>query len=309
MNELVNDKSQTKFEAAESVILDVISAGRDNPEFGLLTFDGCDVAVRQRFTRDRRSFSLSVNSSIAQGQAPVARALRSARGMADLAASDRVTVILLSGGVETCGGNPIQEARKFRSPAVNSRSKANLIGRGGFYPASQYLARTINLKVVGFGLSQSEKSYLQKIATAAEGEYFDALNVKDLFRQTIDEEANQPTTVIIALTFFGLTIFLVAIAYKTSAKKIPRLIVAGGASYELRKGRVTIGSAIDNNITIEDRLVSRRHASISVEGQECVIDDVGSKNGVFVNGQKIIRCELRNGDAVRLGNTVLRIVV
>jgi hypothetical protein len=62
------------------------------------------------------------------------------------------------------------------------------------------------------------------------------------------------------------------------------------------------------DITLSDPDVSRRHAAIQIMAGEISIEDLGSTNGTFVNGEAISeRRELRGGDEVRIGSTVWRL--
>jgi predicted component of type VI protein secretion system len=62
------------------------------------------------------------------------------------------------------------------------------------------------------------------------------------------------------------------------------------------------------DITITDPDVSRRHAAIQIMAGELSIEDLGSTNGTFVNGEQIMeRRTLRGGDEVRIGSTVWRL--
>lgn len=76
--------------------------------------------------------------------------------------------------------------------------------------------------------------------------------------------------------------------------------------FDLRGPEVIIGRSPECHITIEDPLVSREHAKIRVEGDKPTIEDLGSRNGVRINGEKIDgRAELAHGDRVRLGTQEL----
>lgn len=58
-----------------------------------------------------------------------------------------------------------------------------------------------------------------------------------------------------------------------------------------------------------DRAVSRRHASVSVEGGEVVLADAGSSNGTIVAGQAIDKpVRLTFGQPFRVGSTLLRVL-
>jgi hypothetical protein len=58
-----------------------------------------------------------------------------------------------------------------------------------------------------------------------------------------------------------------------------------------------------------DRFISKDHATLKVEGDTVVLDDPGSTNGTFVNGEKVNHAVLKSGDEVRFGETVFRITM
>jgi len=64
---------------------------------------------------------------------------------------------------------------------------------------------------------------------------------------------------------------------------------------------ISIGRSSDNAIVMSDPNVSRRHASIRFEGGRYYLQDMNSRNGTFVNGQRITACEIRPGDQISLG--------
>ncbi len=71
---------------------------------------------------------------------------------------------------------------------------------------------------------------------------------------------------------------------------------------DLPQGGTIIGRSLDCHLTLEDPLVSRRHARIVVDEAGARIEDMGSRNGVRVNGAVIHEpVSLRNGDRVRIG--------
>lgn len=88
-----------------------------------------------------------------------------------------------------------------------------------------------------------------------------------------------------------------------------RLIVRRGPqpnqTYELTKDRVTLGRDITNDITINDPEVSRHHMQLIRGAGGYTIEDLGSTNGTFVNGQRLTSPRpLRPGDMIGLGETV-----
>jgi pSer/pThr/pTyr-binding forkhead associated (FHA) protein len=74
----------------------------------------------------------------------------------------------------------------------------------------------------------------------------------------------------------------------------------------LNEGVTRIGRSITADVELEDITVSRRHALIvRGEGRTVLLDD-GSRNGVRVNGERVPRAELHDGDVIAVGLTELR---
>jgi transcriptional regulator of acetoin/glycerol metabolism len=72
------------------------------------------------------------------------------------------------------------------------------------------------------------------------------------------------------------------------------------------EGDVVIGRAPPCEIVILSDLVSRRHARLEQTSQGWRIKDLDSANGLFVNGTRVCSRELRDGDIIRVGATLLR---
>ncbi|WP_186429920.1 FHA domain-containing protein [Clostridium sp. BSD9I1] len=86
--------------------------------------------------------------------------------------------------------------------------------------------------------------------------------------------------------------------------------VKRGTNYEIKPGESHIGRSDENDIILEDMYVSGNHAIIKQQEDKMYIYDLGSKNGVFVNGEKIEESkELNNNDTIIIGETKLRFVV
>jgi VWFA-related protein len=79
-----------------------------------------------------------------------------------------------------------------------------------------------------------------------------------------------------------------------------------GKTYPLVGKVVSLGSGPENSIRILDGAVSGKHAGVSIDDTKFEIVDLGSKNGVLVNGKKTPRRFLRNGDIITLGMTELK---
>jgi len=88
---------------------------------------------------------------------------------------------------------------------------------------------------------------------------------------------------------------------------MPKLTILRGpdAEREIRFARTSvIGRGALVEIPLDDPTISRRHAMLTWEQEECFLSDLGSGNGTYVNGEKI--CEptrLRDGDIIELGST------
>jgi pSer/pThr/pTyr-binding forkhead associated (FHA) protein len=71
---------------------------------------------------------------------------------------------------------------------------------------------------------------------------------------------------------------------------------------ELFPGTFVIGRSADCQLSLDDPLVSRRHALLLVGDDEVSVEDAGSRNGVTLNGQRITgRARLRDGDKITIG--------
>jgi hypothetical protein len=75
--------------------------------------------------------------------------------------------------------------------------------------------------------------------------------------------------------------------------------------YEITAVASTIGRSPQNEIVINDPEMSRRHAQIVQKGEGFTVEDLGSTNGTFVNGQRCMgSTPLHHGDRIEFGDTV-----
>ncbi|MDL1911124.1 FHA domain-containing protein [Chloroflexi bacterium CFX6] len=79
-----------------------------------------------------------------------------------------------------------------------------------------------------------------------------------------------------------------------------------GAIFTLEGDQLNVGRDSSNDITINDAEVSRRHARLTFQGGKYVLEDLGSTNGTFVNGQRLAGPRvLKAGEVVSFGEQIV----
>ena len=82
-----------------------------------------------------------------------------------------------------------------------------------------------------------------------------------------------------------------------------------GGEYPLNAdGQVIIGRSADLDMVLVEDMVSRKHAKITISGAKMTIEDLGSTNGTFVNGEKVRQARLKEGDRILIGTSILKVV-
>ena len=88
----------------------------------------------------------------------------------------------------------------------------------------------------------------------------------------------------------------------------PRLLVHAASgeagpeqTYPIDQGITRIGRNPENQVVLPDSLVSRRHAEVRFDGQTAVIEDVGGKNPIRINGEEVRIRTLAHGDRIAIG--------
>lgn len=75
-----------------------------------------------------------------------------------------------------------------------------------------------------------------------------------------------------------------------------------GKVYPMEKSEMFVGRDLSNDVVINDPEISRRHARLFQQGNSYVLEDLGSTNGSFVNGQRLMGPNiLRPGDTITFG--------
>ncbi len=74
------------------------------------------------------------------------------------------------------------------------------------------------------------------------------------------------------------------------------------------EGEIVIGRSSELDMVLVEDMVSRRHAKIFVEGGDIFLEDLGSTNGSFVNGEKVVRTKLAEGDRILIGTSIIKVV-
>lgn len=98
-------------------------------------------------------------------------------------------------------------------------------------------------------------------------------------------------------------------ATDTEVRKAVAILEVNGEELPLSPPGIVVGRGNDADLRINDPGVSRRHVEFRVvdhgDGPRVSVHDMGSTNGVLVNGRKVESATLTDGAAVRIGNTVL----
>ena len=81
-----------------------------------------------------------------------------------------------------------------------------------------------------------------------------------------------------------------------------------GATFTLEGDQIDIGRDSTNEIVINDAEISRRHARMTFQGGKYVLEDLGSTNGTFVNGQRLAGPRvLKAGEVVSFGEQIVMV--
>ncbi len=99
-------------------------------------------------------------------------------------------------------------------------------------------------------------------------------------------------------------------ATRTTSRRVRAVLEINGTRHPLNPPGLVIGRGSEADVRINDPGVSRRHVEFQVAasgetGLDLSVRDLGSTNGMLVDGHKMARASLRDGSTVRIGNTTM----
>jgi pSer/pThr/pTyr-binding forkhead associated (FHA) protein len=101
-------------------------------------------------------------------------------------------------------------------------------------------------------------------------------------------------------------------AVATQGKTFALKFISGkyqGGEFPLKtEKQIVIGRSSELDMVLVEDMVSRKHAKITVAAGKVTIEDLGSTNGTFVNGEKIKQARLKEGDRILIGTSILKVV-
>lgn len=82
-----------------------------------------------------------------------------------------------------------------------------------------------------------------------------------------------------------------------------------GGEFPIEENReIVVGRSSDLDMVLVEEMVSRKHAKIELRNGSIQIEDLGSTNGTFVNGERIVKSQLKEGDRILIGSNILKVI-
>lgn len=172
-----------KIEIAKKIVSEMAATLPEGTKAGLIAYghrfdhklnDCSDMELVGGYgTYSPARFTELLNYVVPKGQTPIASTLTESVGWVSMDGAQSPTVVLITDGVESCGGDPCGAAKKLAEAGVNTR-----------------------IHVVGYDLKQGQREQVQCIAENGNGKYFDARNadgLKDALNQVKVEIAQAQT--------------------------------------------------------------------------------------------------------------------
>jgi hypothetical protein len=165
------------------------------------------------------------------------------------------------------------------------------------------------------GLSRQMEAWLAKVATERNLSVIDRIQVRMEEDQTVRRRAvGIDSAIVDGRSGMARAAHRVAPAQPTAAFAIAapaapsRLMLVGldgafrGREMEVREGQVSIGRGSECDLVFDAPDISRRHARIEWRAGHARVEDLGSTNGTFVNGEPIRIADIEAGDEIRFGD-------
>jgi hypothetical protein len=96
---------------------------------------------------------------------------------------------------------------------------------------------------------------------------------------------------------------------RTRTRAARAVLEVNGTRHPLRAPGLVVGRGTEADLRINDPGVSRRHVEFVVAGEDLEVVDLGSTNGMLVDGTKVGRAGLRDGTQVKIGHTTMTVRV
>lgn len=84
---------------------------------------------------------------------------------------------------------------------------------------------------------------------------------------------------------------------------------SAGAEYEIRENGVTVGRGPGVDIAVPDQAMSKTHAAFEPAANGVRVRDMGSTNGIAVNGARVDAADLKHGDRIEIGAHVFQFLL
>jgi Mg-chelatase subunit ChlD len=216
---------RTKFDVAKTCLKEIVRSCSQSQTWGIIDFRGCTPVLVQRFTKSREEVLRTVEAINAYGTTPIAGGLElSLVEMENDPMVKRCIVVLLTDGMETCGGDPLRSAASFgmRSPLF-----LRTVGSISLMPMAyaQERLKPAFLYVIGFGVDTTTDVYLRAIAAAAAGRYFAANDLaqlldalKEALKIVLTPEWETPVLVFVLMVLLGGIVWAVLVIKKKQAR-------------------------------------------------------------------------------------------
>lgn len=197
-------------------------------------------------------------------------------------------------------------------PYLSIRSPKGEISFGAVYKESTLIGRSSDADIRmpdGYGFVSSRHFELRK-----KGNAFTIIDLGSTNGTLLNNQpllANAPTELYdnaiirIGDESFGVSLGITFFNPYEEARPVDGFsIAAPSVMMEVEKA-ITIGRHAESDVFLDAPDVSRQHASLIKREQAAILNDLGSSNGTFVNGQLIQSIELHDGDIIRIGNFLL----